>query len=264
MTATEAASGSAARHGDIWGVRGRDWALNEEQQLLTYEAAIERVGIGAGQRVLDVGSGVGVFLRAAADRGAQVSGIDASETLVALARANVPEADLRVGDLQFLPFEDDWFDVVTGFNAFFFAADMVAALREAGRVAKPGARVVIQVWGPPERCSLTDMKRAFRALMPGPEGPPVPDLSEPGLLEGITSEAGLTPEDTFDVSWAYEFPDEDTVARAMLSPGLVVEAIRVAGEEQVRAAILGALEPYRDERGAYHLENEFRFVIARA
>jgi hypothetical protein len=37
---------------------------------------------------------------------------------------------------------------VTGFNSFFFANDMVAALREAGRVAKPGAPVVIQVWAP--------------------------------------------------------------------------------------------------------------------
>jgi len=44
-----------------------------------------------------------------------------------------------------LLYEDDTYDLVTGFNSFFFANDMVAALREAGRVAKPGAPVVIQV-----------------------------------------------------------------------------------------------------------------------
>jgi SAM-dependent methyltransferase len=37
------------------------------------------------------------------------------------------------------PYEDDTFGLVTGFNSFFFAADMTA-LREADRVAKPGAR----------------------------------------------------------------------------------------------------------------------------
>jgi len=49
--------------------------------------------------------------------------------------------------MEDLPWEDDTFDLVTGFNSFFFATDMIAALREAGRVARPGAPVVIQVWG---------------------------------------------------------------------------------------------------------------------
>ena len=52
----------------------------------------------------------------------------------------MPEADLRLGDLQTLPFADDAFDLVTGFTSFFFAEDMVAALREAGRVARPARR----------------------------------------------------------------------------------------------------------------------------
>lgn len=66
--------------------------------------------------MLEVGCGSGVFLRAAADRGARVSGLDASEALLEIARSRVPEADLRVGDMQFLPYGDDSFDVVAGFN----------------------------------------------------------------------------------------------------------------------------------------------------
>ncbi|HKH17737.1 MAG TPA: hypothetical protein VKA57_09440 [Solirubrobacteraceae bacterium] len=58
------------------------------------------------------------------------------------------------------------FDVVAGFNAFFFAADMVAALREAGRVAIPGAPVVIQVWGRPEHCEMEAMKAVVRPSCP--------------------------------------------------------------------------------------------------
>ena len=106
----------------------------------------------------------------------------------------MPEADLHVGDMQFLPFEEDSFDVVAGFNSF-FAADMVEALREAGRVAKPGAPVPIQVWGRPEHCDLTAMLRAVGRCVPlaRPARPPRP-LSDPGVLEQVASAAGLTPE----------------------------------------------------------------------
>ena len=129
----------SARHwGALWGDRPRAWARNEEQQTPVYEQALERVGLERGDRVLDVGCGTGVFLRLCADRGADVSGLDASEGLLEIARERVPEADLRLGDLQTLPYADDAFDLVTGFTSFFFAEDMVAALREAGRVARPG------------------------------------------------------------------------------------------------------------------------------
>jgi SAM-dependent methyltransferase len=265
MTATTT-SGSAGRHGPLWGARAGDWRLNEEQQVPTYAEAISRAGIAAGQRVLEVGCGTGVFLREAAHRGASVVGLDASTALIDVARERVPEAELHVGDMQFLPFEDDAFDAVAGFNAFFFAADMVAALREAGRVAKPGAPVVVQVWGAPERCDLTAMKRAAQGLLPPAEAdaPPEPGLWEPGVLESITAAAGLEPREAFDVRWSYAFDGEDALARAMLSPGLIVELVDVVGEAPVRAAILASLEPFRTPEGEYRLENEWHTLIATA
>src|SRR5262245_53562436 len=154
MSAIDISTGSAARWGPLWGARSADWAAVEEQQLSTYREAIRRVGISAGQRVLEVGCGSGVFVRVAADLGADVAGLDASEQLIQIARRRVPEADLRVGDMEALPWPDATFDLVAGFNSFFFADDMVGALREAGRVAKRGAHVVIQVWGAHERCDL--------------------------------------------------------------------------------------------------------------
>jgi ubiquinone/menaquinone biosynthesis C-methylase UbiE len=72
-----------------------------------------------------------------ADGGAEPSGLDASEARIAHAQARLPEADLRVGEMEELPWDDDGFDLDTGFNSFFFANDIVAALREARRVAKP-------------------------------------------------------------------------------------------------------------------------------
>ena len=80
----------------------------------------------------------------ASDRGAQVSGIDAAESLLTVARERVAAAVFRLGDLQDLPFADGCFDVVTGFNSFQFAADPVAALMEAGRVTKRTGRAESQ------------------------------------------------------------------------------------------------------------------------
>lgn len=266
MSVATSAVGSAERWGPLWGARPSAWAAVEEQQVPTYEAAIRRVGVSTGQEVLELGCGTGVFLREAASRGARVYGLDASAELLELARSRVPEADLRVGDMQFLPYEDDRFDVVAGFNSFFFAADMVAALREARRVAKPGAPLVVQVWGRPERCELTAMKDAIAPFLPppAPGSPPPPALWEPGVLEGIVSEAGLQPESAFDLSWAYRFEDEHSLARAMLAAALVVVAAQRAGEETVRTAVVDALAPYRTAEGAYSLENEWHVLIARA
>ena len=182
MTTTpSAATRSAIRWGPLWGARPADWALSEDQQRPTYEAALERTGLKPGWRVLDIGCGAGAFLRLVAERGAVPHGIEASEALVAFARDRLPGADLRVGEMEDLPWDDESFDLVAGFNSFFFANDMVAALREAGRVAKPGAPVVIQVWGAHERCDLEAMKQVVRPFLPPrpPDAPLDPDLSEP-------------------------------------------------------------------------------------
>src|SRR5918994_7193979 len=145
-----AVAGSAERWGPLWGARPADWALSEDQQVPTYEDALTRVGLEPGQLVLDVGCGAGAFLRLVAERGGRAFGLDASDALLDVARTRLPDADLRVGDMEALPYEDDTFDLVTGFNSFFFANDIVAAVREAGRVAKPGAAGVVNVLGPPE------------------------------------------------------------------------------------------------------------------
>jgi SAM-dependent methyltransferase len=264
MTATSV-QGSAERWGPRWGSRAEEWAATEEQQLPTYEEAIRRLAIGAGTSVLEVGCGSGVFLRAAADRGAHVTGLDASSSLLEIARRRVPEADITLGDLQSLPYADEMFDVVAGFNAFFFADDMVAALREAGRVARSGGAVVIQVWGLHGSCTLDAIKPIVRPLFPGydPSAPSPPDLATPGALEGLANAAGLTPVEAFDVSWPYVYGDEAELTGSLLSAAGVGEA---AGEreDEVRAALVDVLAPYRSSDGSYRLENQWHFLVARA
>jgi SAM-dependent methyltransferase len=266
MTAKTVDSGSASRWGPLWGARPADWALSEDQQVPTYEEALRRVDLRAGQRVLDIGCGAGAFLGLVADRGALAYGIDASEALIELARTRLPEADLRVGEMEALPYEDDTFDLVTGFNSFFFANDMVEALREAGRVAKPGARVVIQVWGPYERRDLEAMMKIAHPHLPPrpPDAPPEPELWKPEVLEHMATQAGLEPEDAFDTTWAYEYPDAETLGRAMMAPAGIAVLVGPEREADVRAAIVEGLAGFRTEDGRYRLQNEFRCLIARA
>jgi SAM-dependent methyltransferase len=63
--------------------------------------------------LLDVGCGNGEMLRAAGAAGMALAGIDISENGIAQARAKVPDADLRVGSAEELPFPDARFDYIT-------------------------------------------------------------------------------------------------------------------------------------------------------
>jgi SAM-dependent methyltransferase len=265
-TVSSAVTGSASRWGPLWGARPADWALSEDQQVPTYEAALERVGLEPGQRVLDIACGAGAFLRLVAERGGEAHGIDASEALVAFARKGLQDADLRVGEMEDLPWDGDVFDLVTGFNAFFFANDMVTALREAGRVAKPSAPVVIQVWGAHERCDLEAMKQLARPFLPPrpPDAPPDPDLSQPGALDALATQAGLTPVSEFDTTWAFEYPGADTLGRAMVAVAGLAVLAGPEREHELKAAVVDGLAPYRRADGSYRLSNEYHYLIARA
>ena len=63
----------------------------------------DALDIGAATRVLDVGCGSGDFCALALDRGATVSGIDASPAMIEIARRRAPGADLRVNAMERLP-----------------------------------------------------------------------------------------------------------------------------------------------------------------
>jgi ubiquinone/menaquinone biosynthesis C-methylase UbiE len=258
---TSTTTSSARFWGRLWGTMPGEWAGVEEAQMPTYETALGHLDLGPGRRVLDLGCGTGVFLRAAADREASVVGLDAAEGLLAIARERVPEADLHIGDMQELPFGDDGFDVVTGFSSLFFADDMTRALSEACRVCKPGGTVLAQVFGRPERCSLEAMKRAIVPLL-GIEGDE-PEYWRFDKLEQVARDAGLTPLESFYSSWAYEFADDAEMLRAMLSAGSAVAAVEHAGRDLVVEAICGALAPYREADGSYRMPNEWHYLVAR-
>lgn len=134
-----------------WGRRPRDWAeLAEPSNHRLFQTVLDRMGIGQGTELLDIGCGSGYASRLAAERGARVTGVDITLELLETARERVPSSDLQVADMQRLPFPDGRVDAAVGFNVFPFAEDPELAVREAARVTRAGAS-----WRPPRSRSLT-------------------------------------------------------------------------------------------------------------
>jgi SAM-dependent methyltransferase len=256
--------GSAEGQRALWGSRATDWAeLQEMQCAPLYEAALDRLAPRPGTRVLDAGCGSGVFCRLAAERGLAVTGVDATPELLALAVGRVPGLDTRECDLEALPFEDRSFDLVTGFNAFQYAAHPPAAIAEARRVARPKARIVIATWGSPESCEAAGYLASLAALLPVPPSGTWPfALSAMGALETLAAHAGLTPLDAHEVEVPFLYPDEPTALTALLSAGPGVQAILAAGEPAAQTAVSEAIAPYRQPSGGYRMRNRFRYLIA--
>lgn len=260
-------TGSAEKESKLWSAGARDWA--DVQEGLTaplYKAVIHALNIGPGVSVLDVGCGAGGFALLAAQQGAKVSGFDATAALLEIARARTPNGDFSRGDMEQLPYADNTFDAVTGFNSFQYAADPVNALKEARRVAKDGAPVTVALWGKSEDCEAAAYLLALKPLLPPPPpGAPGPfALSQEGALEALVEKAGLKPETTETVDCNWEYPDLDTALRGMLSAGPAHRAVLAAGEKEVRDAVTRAIEPFKTASGGYRLENKFIYMVTRA
>ena len=109
-----------------------------------------------GQAVLEVGCGAGVDLARFAKGGAVVTGVDLTESAIALARANFAQqgltADLRVANGEALPFADGTFDLATCQTVLIHLPDPSLALREMMRVVRPGGLVLAV-----EPCNMASM-----------------------------------------------------------------------------------------------------------
>ncbi len=259
--------GTAPIQGGLWGARAKDYAeIIEAFGRPLYEAVFNAAEVGSGTRLLDVGCGPGLAAQLAAQRGAHVAGLDAAEPSLEIARERTPAGDFRSGEMEDLPWADNTFDVVTGFNAFQYAADVVNALREARRVARPGGRVAMAVWGRAEDCETAALMPALgKFLPPPPPGAPGPfALSAPGQVEALIEQANLSPLTSGEVDCPFAFPDLETAVRGNMSAGPAAAAIRQAGIEAIQQALAEALAPFWTSAGGYLLRNRFRYVVASA
>ena len=104
-------------------------------------AVVDYIGVREGDRLLDIGCGPGAALQHASARGAIVSAVDPSPSMVERAASRVPSADVKIGNAEDLPFQDARFDVVINIASFHHWADREAGLVEVLRVLAPGGRL---------------------------------------------------------------------------------------------------------------------------
>ena len=122
------------------------------------EAAVEAaMSAAVGQRpfesMLDLGTGTGRLLELFAPFYNRAIGIDASADMLAVARANldragIARAQVRLGDIQHLPFQRNSFDLVTVHQVLHYLNDPERAIAEAARVLRPGGRLLIVDFAP--------------------------------------------------------------------------------------------------------------------
>ncbi|MGH3255354.1 MAG: methyltransferase domain-containing protein [Streptosporangiaceae bacterium] len=259
-------SAAAQVQRQLWGTDPRAWAdLAEAHNQPLFEAVLDAAGAGPATRLLDVGCGSGLALELAAGCGAVPSGLDISPGLLGVARARLPQADLREGDMESLPFGDAVFDAVVGVNAFQFAGDPRRALAEAARVARPGGRVVASLFAAPERSQGTVVHEAMSALVPPEQiGDHAPyALSAPGNLEAALADAGLRVMDHGEVVCWWRYAGLEDAVRALRCSAGGVRAAQAAGDQAVRDVLERALAQFQDTKtGTVALRNTFRWVAA--
>ena len=222
-----------------------------------YAAVLDATAVAAGTSVLDLGCGAGLFARAAADRGARVTGVDIDPEAVAVAAAEVPEGTFVVRHAQDPP--PGRFDVVAAVQLLMHVADPVAVLRAAGRA---GPIVAATVWGRERECDVRVFGEALAPWLGARRPTRGAPVTEPARLRAMAERAGLRVDRLDEVVVPFEYADEDDVLGPLFASGLARAVARRSDPGAVRDAVLRRLEPYRIQDGGYRLQNLVRMLLA--
>jgi ubiquinone/menaquinone biosynthesis C-methylase UbiE len=124
---------------------------------------VELADLKPDAQLLDIGTGRGAVLFAAAEQlteGGTVRGIDVAQEMIDLTndelrRRGSSNATAVLMDAEALEFEDGTFDRVTCGFSLMFMPDLDRALAEMRRVLRPGGRIAVSTWGPPDELTRT-------------------------------------------------------------------------------------------------------------
>jgi ubiquinone/menaquinone biosynthesis C-methylase UbiE len=137
-----------------WAAAGRGEEM-ERHHISIAEQTIRRMNLQPGERVLDLGCGVGwatrILARLVADGqegGGQVVGLDVSDEMISRARAASKDFENVMfvwGSAQKVPWQENFFDKVLSIESFYYYADQDLALAELFRVMAPNAKLYILI-----------------------------------------------------------------------------------------------------------------------
>ena len=246
-----------------WGARATEWAyLFEPYARPANDVVLDALGVGEGVRHLDVACGSGLAASTAARRGASVSGIDAAETLIAIAWARTPDGDFRVGDMFDLPFADDAFDVVTSFNGIWNGC--ADALAEARRVLTDDGWLGLTYWGSYDRMGLLPYFLTIVEHSPPSHQTATIEIGETAdvieeMLRSTRFEVGA--KGTVEV--INEWPDVETAVRGLAAAGPSIPAIESVGYDAFCELLRDLVTPLHHPATGVRISSELGWVTAR-
>jgi ubiquinone/menaquinone biosynthesis C-methylase UbiE len=177
------------------------------------DALVGSLGIGKGQKVLDLGCGDGTTALPAAQRGADVLGVDIARNLVEAGNRRAKEQGLsnvrfQEGDATNLNgLGDKSFDIVVSIFGAMFAPKPFDVAKEMVRVTRPGGRIVMGNWIPNDPTLVAQILKISAAYTPPPpEGfiSPMTWGVEANVIERFGS-AGIAKENVSCVRDSYTF-----------------------------------------------------------
>ena len=241
------------------------------------EALMSAAALSQEERVLDIGSGTGPSLLAAADAvgpKGRVIGIDVAPPLVARAAQRVPDhVKLVVGDAGRHPYADAPFDVVLSNFGIMFFDDTAAAFAHLRGAVSPGARLVASVWGRPDRNPWFSVpRRIVDESVPGlpradPAGPGPLRFGDPSPLVAALETAGWKPSiDTIDLFLTPPGSAKDVAWLHMkVTAGMMLRGVD-ASEQQIAAIEEALIEACHAQEmdGAVLVPAEIHIVTADA
>lgn len=252
--------------GKLWSIAPQNWSDHFEPYFAPmYKKALQQLALQENDTLMDAGCGSGLFSSMAIKTGARVTAIDAAPGLLQVARSRNPQNNFLEADLETMPFGNDVFDVITGFNSFQYAGSFEGALLEAKRVLKPGGRLVIGIWDKPDASDATSLLKAIGSLLPPPPpGAPGPfALSEDGKIEGICENIGLKVVYQAKVPCPFLYHTLNDAVDSFMSIGPAAAAMGHASKNMVEDTIKAAFQPFHVADDKYFLQNQFLLFIAR-
>jgi SAM-dependent methyltransferase len=202
----KSAADLAAEQAAFWkGAGGQGWlaAYRRIQRSLIdiNKAVLALAAAQPGERLIDVGCGTGdttAALAASVASAGQVLGLDISEPLIEVARAqNLANATFAVGDATVHPFEAGAADLVFSRFGVMFFGEPVQAFRNLHRALKPTGRLAFVCWRTPQEnpWGLVPVRAAAPFLpplqRPGPEEPGQYSFGDRHRVERILKESGF-------------------------------------------------------------------------
>jgi ubiquinone/menaquinone biosynthesis C-methylase UbiE len=124
--------------------------LRDDVEPIAFAREVYEFDRFQGKTVLEVGCGNGYVLSRYAAAGAEVTGVDITETGVELCRKRFQMSGLKgtflVANAEKLPFPDEVFDCVCSMGVLHHVPDTEKAVKEIFRVLKPGGRLIVMMY----------------------------------------------------------------------------------------------------------------------